>query len=53
MYNNKLFGPESKVSSRLNDTPSNSVDCAAFQSQNNMPTTKILFKYLSIDMISI
>ena len=53
IYNKKLFGPASKFSSRLNDTNSNSIDCAAFQPHSDVPTTENLFKDFSIDMTSI
>ena len=47
---NKFFRPASKVSSILNDIPSNIIKCAAFQPHNDMPTAKDLFKNLSLDM---
>ena len=53
MHNNKLFRPESNGSIIFNDTPSNSIDCAAFQPQNYMSTAKTLFNYSSFDMTRI
>ena len=44
MYNDKFFRPEFIVSIRLNDTPSNSTNCVAFQPQDNLSTDKSLFK---------
>ena len=53
MYNNNCFGLSSKVYIRLNDTPGDSNNCAAFRPHNDMPTAKYLFKYLSCDIPSI
>ena len=53
MYNDNLFLPAYKVSTRLNDTTSNILYCAAFQPHNDIPTDKYLFKDLSLDMSSI
>lgn len=53
MYNHKLFGPASKVSSILNDTSSNSINYAAFQLHKDMPTAKNTFKYSNQYMPSI
>ena len=53
MYNDKFFVPAAKVSIRLNDTISNSINCAAFQPHNDMPTAKYSSKDFSLDMPSI
>ena len=50
VYKNQLFGPPSKVSIILNDTPSISINCAAFQPHNDMPNYKYLFKYSCCDI---
>ena len=47
MYNNKLFGPESKVSIRLNYTPINIINYADFQYHDGIPTAKGIFKDFS------
>ena len=50
MYNNKFFGPAFKVYRRFNGTTSNSINCEASQTHNDMPTGKDLFKDLSPGM---
>ena len=51
--NDKFFGPKSKVSSVFNNTISYSIDCEAFQPQNDIPTAEYLFEDKSSNITSI
>ena len=53
MYNDKVFRSSSKVSIIFSDTPINSINCAASQTHNNMPTDKDLFNNSIFDVPSI